>query len=250
MKILSYKYIEEYKKSLVNFIDNLENFRNSSKKLDLNFLTESSSVFSSNIEWNSLNLNSFMNFKMNKNINKDVKEIDNLVKTYEFAQKNILNEKNFLHTHFLSSKTLLIKSKRWVYRNEKVGVFWKNWLIYLAIENEFVEKKMSELFEDIEFLIKSSLGKEEIFYFASLIHLVFVQIHPFSDWNWRTARLLEKWFLTQKLWNDFWKLSSEEFYKENREKYYENINIWVNYYELDYSKSLNFLLMLSNSLVF
>lgn len=250
MKILTNKYFESYENNLKDISKSLENFRKSSKELDLAFLNDSSSVFSSNIEWNSLDLNSFMNLKMNKKINKDVKEIDNLIKAYEFAQKNILNETNFLYTHFLSSKTLLIKSKRWIYRDEKVGVFWKNWLIYLAIEPEFVKEKMKEFFEDIDFLLKSNLKEEEVFYFSSMIHLVFVHIHPFSDWNWRIARLLEKWFLTSKLWNEFWKLSSEKFYKENRSNYYENINMWVNYYELDYSKSLNFLLMLPNSFNF
>jgi Fic family protein len=87
-----------------------------------------------------------------------------------------------------------------------------------------------------------------VFYFASFIHLKFVHIHPFNDWNWRAGRLLEKWFLTSKLWIDFWKLESEKFYKENRENYYKNINLWVNYYEINYDNSLNFLLMLTKSL--
>jgi Fic family protein len=89
---------------------------------------------------------------------------------------------------------------------------------------------------------------EEIFYYASLIHLKFVHIHPFSDWNWRIARLLEKWFLAEKLWKDLWKLKSEEFYKENRKNYYKNINLWVNYYELNYDNCIDFLLMLRESL--
>jgi Fic family protein len=75
-----------------------------------------------------------------------------------------------------------------------------------------------------------------------------VHIHPFTDWNGRSARLLEKWFLTTKLWEDFWKLESEKYYKENRENYYKNINLWVNYYEIDYNKSENFLEMLILSL--
>jgi Fic family protein len=92
--------------------------------------------------------------------------------------------------------------------------------------------------------LQKKLTNEEVFYFASLIHLKFVHIHPFADWNGRAGRLLEKWFLTAKLWEDFWKFESEKFYKENRSKYYKNINLWVNYYEIDYNKSLDFLLML------
>ena len=123
-----------------------------SKELDFDFLTESSSVFSSNIEWNSLDLNSFMNLKLqNKKTSKDVLEIENLIKAYKFAQKNKLTEKNLLYTHKIASETLLIKSQRWVYRNEKVWVFWAEGLVYLAVEEEFVEKEMKKLFLDIKF---------------------------------------------------------------------------------------------------
>ncbi len=248
MEILTKKYISLYCENTINLQNNIKKFKDSSKNLDLNFLTESSSVFSSNIEWNTLDLNSFMNAKMNKAKTKDVKEIESLIEAYDFAQNNKLNEVFFLKTHFLSSKTILIKSKRWKYRDEKVWVFWKNWLVYLAIEAEKVEDEMKKLFLDIDYLLDSKLSTQEVFYFASMIHLVFVHIHPFSDWNGRTARLLEKWFLVSKLWYDFWKLESERFYKENRESYYKNINIWVNYYELNYDRSIEFLLMLPKSL--
>jgi Fic family protein len=248
MKILTDKYLKKYQESLKKFKIKYISFLKNSKNLDFQYLTESSSVFSSNIEWNTLDINSFMNFRMNKNITKDVEEIENLIKSYNFAEKNKLNEKNLLEVHKISSKTLLIKLKRWKYRDDKVWVFWKEWLIYLAIEAEYVKQKMKELFNDIELLINKDLNLEQIFYYASQIHLKFVHIHPFSDWNGRCARLLEKWFLVEKLWKELWKIKSEEYYKENRNKYYENINLWVNYYELNYNNSLNFLLMLVTSL--
>lgn len=73
---------------------------------------------------------------------------------------------------------------------------------------------MKELFKDIEELINKDLNLEEVFYYASQIHLKFVHIHPFSDWNGMCARLLEKWFLVEKLWKELWKMKSEEYYKE------------------------------------
>lgn len=249
MKILTDKYLVKYCKLLKDLDENYKLFLSNSKKLDFKYLTESSSVFSSNIEWNSLDLNSFMNQKLNSSsLTKDAEEIENLINSYEFAQENKLSEKNLLEIHKISSKTILIKSKRWKYRQDKVWVFWSQWLIYLAIEAEFVEEKMKELFEDIEKLIENKLSLEETFYYASQIHLKFVHIHPFSDWNWRTARILEKWFLSEKLWQELWKINSEEFYKENRENYYNNINLWVNYYELNYENSINFMKMLVFSL--
>lgn len=248
MKILTDKYLEEYKKLTQNLELNFENFLINSSELNFEYLTESSSVYSSNIEWNSLDLNSFMNNKINKTSNKDVEEINNLIKAYEFSQNNKLSEKNLLKSHKILSETILIKYKRWKYREDKVWVFWNQWLIYLAIEAEFLEKEMSDLFLDIKYLLEKKLTKSEIFYYASQIHLRFVHIHPFSDWNWRIARLLEKWFLSEKLWKELWKINSERFYKEKRDLYYKNINLWVNYYELNYTKSINFLLMLEKSL--
>ncbi len=247
MKILTDKYFDTYKGDS-NFDKKIALFKSNSKEISFDYLTQSSSVFSSNIEWNTLDLNSFMNHKMNKSVSKDVEEIDNLIAAYSFAQKEPLTERNFLNTHKLSSKTLLIKSRRGVYRNDKVWVFGKAGLVYLAIEPEYVEKEMAKLFSDIWELLMKEMSNEENFYYSSLIHLIFVHIHPFPDWNWRSARLLEKWFLAEKLWKDLWKLPSEEFYWNNRDSYYKNINLWVNYYEIDYTKSSKFLNMLKDCL--
>lgn len=248
LKILTDKYLKKYNEKVWNLNKKLELFLEKSSDFDFKYLTESSSVFSSKIEWNSLDLNSFMNMKLNSSKSKDLEEIQNLIESYNFAQENNLTEKTFLNTHKIASKILLIKSKRGKYREDKVWVFWQEWLIYLAIEPEFVEEKMKELFEEIKVLLNEKLSKKEIFYYASQIHLKFVHIHPFSDWNGRSARLLEKWFLAEKLWKNLWKIRSEEFYFKNREKYYSNINLWVNYYEINYNNSINFMLMLAKSL--
>jgi len=248
LKILTDKYLKKYNEKVWNLSKKLELFLEKSSDFDFKYLTESSSVFSSKIEWNSLDLNSFMNMKLNSSKSKDLEEIQNLIESYNFAQENNLTEKTFLNTHKIASKILLIKSKRGKYREDKVWVFWQEWLIYLAIEPEFVEEKMKELFEEIKVLLNEKLSKKEIFYYASQIHLKFVHIHPFSDWNGRSARLLEKWFLAEKLWKNLWKIRSEEFYFKNREKYYSNINLWVNYYEINYNNSINFMLMLAKSL--
>lgn len=212
-------------------------------------MTDASSVFSANIEGNSLDLNSFMNARNIGTKPKEREEIENLIEAYTYAQQYALTEKNFLHTHALSSKTLLIESLRWSYRNDTVWVFGSTWLIYLAIEAEHVPEKMHELFDDIRMLLDMELTEKEVFYYASLIHLMFVHIHPFADGNGRSARLLEKWFITSSLWGEYWKLSSEKYYKEHRTEYYKNINLWVNYYEIDYRLCQPFLSMLPKSLI-
>ena len=173
-------------------------------------------------------------------------EIEDLVEAYQFAQENSLTETNLLKSHSISSKTLLIKGKRGKYRIESVGVFGKRGLIYLAVEPEFVKQEMVNFFADIQKLLNENLSVEEAFYFASLIHLRFVHIHPFRDGNGRTARLLEKWFIAEKLGKQFWKIPSEKYYKENRATYYSTISMGVNFHVLNYDKCMNFLTMLPN----
>lgn len=252
MRIIERKYLDTYITSIGHEIPTLiENYDFSENRGGFQYLTKSSAVYSSNIEGNSIDLNSYMNYEMNKDkfkVGKEIEEIEDLIEAYEFAQKNKLNEKNLLTCHKIFSDTLLIRSKRGKYRIKQVGVFGKSGLAYMAIEPEFVEKVMKEFFQDLNELISSNLSEIEVFYFASLIHLRFVHIHPFRDGNGRAARLIEKWFITEKLGHDFWKISSEEYYKNNQARYYETINLGVNFYELNYDKCNGFLEMLPNCL--
>ncbi len=252
MKITERKYLKEYSDKIGNQIPELVNkFDFSETKNDFEYLTKASAVYSSNIEGNSIDLNSYMNYELSKEkfkIGKEIEEIEQLIQAYEFAQTNSLNEKNLLKSHEILSKSLLIKSKRGKYRIEPVGVFGKSGIAYLAVEPDFVEKYMKIFFEELSTLVNEKLTQEEVFYFASLIHLRFVHIHPFRDGNGRTARLLEKWFISEKLGKSFWEIPSEEYYKNNQQKYYNTINLGVNFYELNYDKCLPFLEMLPNCL--
>ena len=192
-----------------------------------------------------------MNYKLSKSSakpKKELQEINNLIAAYEFAQSETLNEKNLLLAHKILSKTLVIPSLRGKYRNDKIGVFGESGLVYLAIEAEYVTSVMKDFFAEIVDLLSSELSVEETFYFASFIHLRFAHIHPFRDGNGRAARLLEKWFVAQKLGAIYWKLPTEKYYKEHQSGYYKNIDLGINFYELNYSKCLPFLLMLPNSL--
>lgn len=252
MRVTDKKYFDTYLQTIGWEIPKLiKNFDFSEDKGKLDDLTKASAVYSSNIEGNSIDLNSYMNYEMNKKkfkAGKEIEEIENLIEAYEFAQKNKLTEKNVLSCHKIFSETLLIKSKRGKYRIEPVGVFDKSGLIYMAVEPEFVEEQMRAFFQAVEELIACELKKEEVFYFASLMHLRFAHIHPFRDGNGRAARLLEKWFVAEKFGQDFWKIPSEEYYKQNQIRYYETINLGVNFYALNYDKCIGFLEMLPNCL--
>jgi Fic family protein len=252
MRLIDTTYLDSYHNIIGNQIDSLaESFSFLEQNTELGYKTQASAVYSSNIEGNSIDLNSFMNYKLSQKAvkpHKEIQEIEQLILAYEYAQTNPLTEKNFLHCHKILAKTLLTKSKQGKYRSEKVGVFSDTGLVYLAIEPEYVKATMNELFQDIQSLLQQPLSRAEVFYFAALLHLKLAHIHPFMDGNGRSARLLEKWFLSAKLGAAYWKLPAEKYYKENQTAYYENINLGVNYYMLDYRKSLPFLAMLPNAL--
>ncbi len=252
MRITERKYLDAYKKLVGNEIPKLiKDFDFSENRGGFEYLTKSSAVYSSNIEGNSIDLNSYMNYEMNKEkfkAGKEIEEIEDLIEAYEFAQNNKLNEKNLLNCHKIFSDTLLIRSKRGKYRIEQVGVFGQSGLAYMAVEPELVEKEMKVFFLDLDELINADLNEIEVFYFASLIHLRFAHIHPFRDGNGRAVRLLEKWFIAEKLGRNFWKIPSEEYYKNNQARYYETMNLGVNFYELNYDRCIGFLEMLPNSM--
>ncbi len=252
MRITDDKYFSLYHDKTGHKIDRLINDHDfSEEKIEFGYSTQSSAVYSSNIEGNTIDLNSYMNQKRSKQRfkpSKEIKEIDNLVAAYEFAQHNELNETNFLKCHALFSETLLISSKRGKYRDERVGIYDQNGLVYVAIEPEYVTSRMKDYFNEIETLLELKLSNEAAFYHASLVHLIFVHIHPFIDGNGRGARLLEKWFLSQALGKQFWKIPSEKVYRDHRDDYYANINLGINTYELDYDRCLPFLAMLPECL--
>jgi Fic family protein len=252
MRIADKKYFEQYHAAIGKDLENLVNrFDFTEQNGDLGYQTQASAVYSLNIEGNTIDLNSFMNLSFSKEKfkpSKEFQEIEDLISAYNLAQETKLNEKNFLKCHKLLAKQLVMASLIGKYRNDKVGVFGQSGLVYLAVEEELVVETMKGFFEDVSELISSKLSVEETFYFASLIHLRFAHIHPFRDGNGRVARLLEKWFLAQKLGADFWKIPSEKYYKEHQPEYYQNINLGINFYELNYDKCLPFLIMLPNSL--
>ena len=252
MKITDRQYFNQFYSLIGKDLNELvKRFDFGGQNRDLGYQTQASAVYSSNIEGNSIDLNSFMNYKLSKEKikpQKELEEIEDLISAYEFAQKEELTEKNLLLVHKTLAKKLVIASLRGKYRKDKVGVFGQSGLVYLAIEAEYIGKIMKEFFLEISNLISTNLTIEETFYFASLIHLRFAHIHPFRDGNGRTARLLEKWFLAQKLGPEFWKLPSEKYYKEHQAEYYKNISLGINFYELNYDNCLPFLAMLSNSL--
>lgn len=245
--------MEDYRN---NFPENALNSFNELKEAEIStenfsFYTSVASVFSSKIEGENIELDSYIKHKKFgvEFLPDYTRKIDDLYEAYSFAQHNNLNQKNISEAHKILSKNIVSPNWQGKFRTQNMYVSTPDGKIeYVAASPFEVENEMIKFYSDLELLLNSNLNFEETFYFASMIHLVFVKIHPWNDGNGRSARLLEKWFLAQKLGEKAWFLQSEKMYYQNHETYYKNIReLGLEYESLDYSKALSFLLMLPKS---
>ncbi len=217
------------------------------------FYTSVSVMSSSKIEGEPMEVDSYVKHKMlNIEYLPELTEKPNdLYNAYLFAKENKLNQSNLIQAHRLISAHLLPDNQRGTLRKTEMLVLEHKTgrIQYEAAPLQIVKDSYANLWHDIETLLNQELTTEEIFYYAAYIHLVFANIHPFSDGNGRVARLLEKWFLAEKLGERAWYIQSEKYYYHNVSDYYKNLARLGMYYEaLDYDKSVPFLLMLPQSL--
>ena len=218
------------------------------------FYTSVSAMASSKIEGETLEIDSYIKHRMlDIEYVKDLVEKPNdLYEAYLFAQNNKLSQPNFLKAHSIISSHLLHAAKRGKYRKVNMLVM-EHQTFNIQFEAALwtdVEPLMKQFWLDVNQLIKQTLSITEVFYYAAFIHLVFVNIHPFEDGNGRAGRLLEKWFIAQKLGEKAWYLQSELNYYRHVNDYYKNLNkLGLFYEQLDFSKALPFLLMLPKSLL-
>ena len=254
LKILPIDLLEEYKQ---NFPKDskiaFEKLKDAQISTDtFSFYISVSSVFSSKIEGEEIELDSYIKHKrFGIEFSPDyTKKIDDLYSAYSFAQNNILNFENFAIAHKSISKHILAEHLQGKIRTQNMYVITKQGSIdYVAASPFIVQREIDGLFDDIKILLESPLQFEEVFFFASLIHLVFVKIHPWNDGNGRSARLIEKWFISSFLDDKSWFIQSEKNYYQQHQSYYNNIRkLGIEYAELNYSEALSFLLMLPNSL--
>jgi Fic family protein len=216
------------------------------------FYTSVSSVYSSKIEGEDIELDSYVKHKRFEIefLPDYTKKIDDLYDAYLFAQSHVLNAENITEAHRLLSKHILAKHLQGQIRTQNMYVSTPDGKIeYVAALPYEVPGEMQKLYEDIAVLLSAQLSIEEVFYYAAFIHLVFVKIHPFNDGNGRTGRLLEKWFLAQKLGGNAWFIQSEKNSYQQHQTYYNNLRVLgLEYADLDYGKALPFLLMLPGAL--
>lgn len=248
-KILTDKLLDDYTKAVIESpLDKIDNSRKFEMPVDyFQFYKSVSSVYSSKIEGEDIDFDSYFKHKFLKVKFKPdyTRKADDLYAAYDFIDNNRLTLENVKKAHSILSRNILPKSQQGLIRGNPMFVINSDDKIeYVAASPEIVKFELEKLFYDINILHHKDLSPFEIFYYSSLLHLVFVKIHPFQDGNGRTARLIEKWFLIEKIGKKATSVQLEKNYYKKLKDYYSNIRkIGLEYEDLDYSKSLDFLLM-------
>lgn len=255
LQILSNNLMEQFQTAVSEKLDTIiEGLDKIETPVDyFRFYNSVSSVYSSKIEGEEIDFDSYFKHKfLNISYKPDyTKKPDDLFMAYEYIFGKELTFENLKAAHSILSANLLPASQQGLVRTNPMFVINSDDRIdYVAAEPGKLDAELQRLFADIEYLLSAELIHEEVLYYASYIHLVFVKIHPFQDGNGRSARLLEKWFLIQKIGEKATAIQLEKNYYLNLQLYYRNLRILgIDYELLDYNKALDFLLMTVKGLI-
>lgn len=255
LQLLSTELLSTYREQLpVGLQEAFEALQDAEISTDtFSFYTSVASVYSSKIEGEDIELDSYIKHKaMGVEFKPDyTRKIDDLYNAYIFAKQHSLTPQHISQVHSLLASNFVEESKLGTFRTHNMYVATEDGRIeYVAAAPYEVEREMGKLYHDIALLLQSDLSFEDVFYYAAFIHLVFVKIHPWNDGNGRSARLIEKWFIAQKLGEKAWFLESEKMYYQHHQTYYHNLRmLGLEYLDLDYSKALPFLSMLPQALI-
>lgn len=167
------------------------------------------------------------------NYNKAMVMLDEQIKTGKISK---LSNDFICKIQSIVIDGLISESYKGKYRTEPVFVNdpVKRETVYLPPDAKDVETLMTELVE----FINENKGKIDPLIIAGLFHKQAVVIHPFIDGNGRTTRLVTKTLLAELGINTFPLFSFENYYNNNVTKYFQNVGVFGNYYDI--AKSIDF----------
>ncbi len=180
---------------------------------------------STSIEGNVLSLAQVSALSENRDIDADIrqkKEVANYIEVLRWILKNYnssITEKKLLKLHKMIVAGLIPDSKAGRYKTKQNYVVnGKGVVIYTAAS----PKSSPKLFRDLIRWINQSNNIHPIIV-SSVFHHQCVSIHPFSDGNGRLARAAAQWVLYKRGFDPQHILSLDDYYAQNRQKYYDKI---------------------------
>ncbi len=205
-----------------------------------------SGVYSTKIEWNRITYaeaEKLLAWEKIKARPRDEKELKNYMKVLDYIESkesaNKITEKDIFKIHQLTTKSILDPVHHNKRRNQANAIYnewW--WIVYIPPDRKDIPKLISEMLDFINTQTEIS-----VIIRAGLLHHRFVIIHPFIDWNGRTARALTQLFLYQNGFNTKKYFSLEEYYDTDLQNYYKSIFIWNDFYSAQENRidSTNFI---------
>lgn len=160
------------------------------------------------------------------NYNKAILELDNLIK----VEKLSFNLSLIVKIQKIITSGLIEKYHSGQIRRESVFVNDPKTrrTIYWPPDHEEAAKLLKELLA----YFKNDSQRADPLILAGIFHKQFVIIHPFVDGNGRTARLLTKALLAKMGLDTFNLFSFENYYNQNVGKYFANVGLIGNYYDI------------------
>lgn len=169
---------------------------------------------------------------------RDIYEVENYLSALKYidqfiANKKIISEKTLLRVHKLVTDRTLPKDQSGHYRKSKIFVVRRrpslsDEIVYTGPDAKNVPALCISLFQ---WLQKSQSENINPVIVAGILHQEIAAIHPFADGNGRTARAMATLLLYQRGYDFRRFFALEDYYNEDRSKYYQAINIGKNYLE-------------------
>ena len=181
------------KKSLKDFLDVKYNYNTNA--IEWTTLTEKETSLV--LKWQTIAKHSLIeHFEVinHKNAFNFIFELSNWFEKSTKSFEDIFNKENILKIHnFLLNN--INNDYAWRYRDQNVRIAFSR--VVLPRFEKVFDLMESFFLENQKKAKKINLNNiEEVLKFWYDLHINFVKIHPFVDWNWRTARLImNMWFL-------------------------------------------------------
>jgi len=180
---------------------------------------------STSIEGNPLSLAQVSALNHNQEIPADFKqkkEVLNYLQALRWIIKKPqrkINKDSLMQLHAIIVKSLLSNEKSGKFKTKQNFVTnEKRIVIYTPPAPSECSKLMLELLKWV-----NESERVHPIILSAIFHHQFVTIHPFSDGNGRVARAGAQWVLYQKNFDPNHILSLDDFYAQDREKYYSKI---------------------------